>query len=70
MRAGHPDKVSAGGTTWGGECGRDARSWHGTVLPSVPQATGQPYEQQARMIFMELSDAWSEFESQGARPLF
>ncbi|XP_036182139.1 cyclin-G-associated kinase isoform X2 [Myotis myotis] len=34
------------------------------------KATGQPYEQQARMIFMELSDAWSEFESQGARPLF
>ncbi|XP_066136179.1 cyclin-G-associated kinase isoform X2 [Saccopteryx bilineata] len=34
------------------------------------KATGQPYEQQARLIFMELSDAWSEFESQGARPLF
>ncbi|KAM7159405.1 cyclin-G-associated kinase isoform 1-T1 [Molossus nigricans] len=34
------------------------------------KAVGQPYEQQARMIFMELSDAWSEFESQGARPLF
>lgn len=38
--------------------------------PLVPQAAGQPYEQQARMVFMELSDAWSEFESQGARPLF
>ncbi|XP_053778598.1 cyclin-G-associated kinase isoform X2 [Desmodus rotundus] len=34
------------------------------------KAVGQPYEQQARMVFMELSDAWSEFESQGARPLF
>lgn len=34
------------------------------------KAAGQPYEQQARMVFMELSDAWSEFESQGARPLF
>ncbi|XP_045690127.1 cyclin-G-associated kinase isoform X3 [Phyllostomus hastatus] len=34
------------------------------------KAVGQPYEQQARLIFMELSDAWAEFESQGARPLF
>lgn len=34
------------------------------------KAVGQPYEQQARLIFMELSDAWSEFESQGSRPLF
>lgn len=35
-----------------------------------PQATGQPFEQHARMIFMELNDAWAEFESQGSRPLF
>ncbi|XP_006874199.1 PREDICTED: cyclin-G-associated kinase [Chrysochloris asiatica] len=34
------------------------------------KATGQPYEQYAKMIFMELSDAWSEFENQGSRPLF
>ncbi|KAM5338996.1 cyclin-G-associated kinase isoform 2-T2 [Glossophaga mutica] len=34
------------------------------------KAVGQPYEQQARLVFMELSDAWAEFESQGARPLF
>nr|XP_058157910.1 cyclin-G-associated kinase isoform X2 [Dasypus novemcinctus] len=34
------------------------------------KATGQPYEQHARMVFMELSDAWSEFEAQGSRPLF
>ncbi|KAG5207939.1 hypothetical protein R6Z07F_007971 [Ovis aries] len=34
------------------------------------KARGQPYEQYARMIFMELSDAWAEFESQGSRPLF
>uniref|UniRef100_H0XDK9 Cyclin G associated kinase n=1 Tax=Otolemur garnettii TaxID=30611 RepID=H0XDK9_OTOGA len=34
------------------------------------KAAGQPYEQYAKMIFMELSDAWSEFESQGSRPLF
>lgn len=34
------------------------------------KATGQPFEQHARMIFMELNDAWAEFESQGSRPLF
>ncbi|XP_051696300.1 cyclin-G-associated kinase isoform X1 [Oryctolagus cuniculus] len=34
------------------------------------KAAGQPYEQLAKMIFMELNDAWSEFESQGSRPLF
>lgn len=39
-------------------------------MPSAPQARGQPYEQYARMVFMELSDAWAEFESQGSRPLF
>ncbi|KAH0515392.1 Cyclin-G-associated kinase [Microtus ochrogaster] len=34
------------------------------------KATGKPYEQYAKMIFMELNDAWSEFENQGSRPLF
>nr|XP_021533364.1 cyclin-G-associated kinase [Neomonachus schauinslandi] len=34
------------------------------------KAAGQPYEQYAKMIFMELNDAWAEFESQGSRPLF
>uniref|UniRef100_A0A8C0J3B4 Cyclin-G-associated kinase n=1 Tax=Chelonoidis abingdonii TaxID=106734 RepID=A0A8C0J3B4_CHEAB len=34
------------------------------------KATGQPYEQYAKMIFMELSDAWSEFENQGSKSLF
>ncbi|XP_054034265.1 cyclin-G-associated kinase [Dryobates pubescens] len=34
------------------------------------KATGQPYEQYAKMIFMELNDAWSEFESQGSKSLF
>ncbi|XP_010227060.1 PREDICTED: cyclin-G-associated kinase [Tinamus guttatus] len=34
------------------------------------KATGQPYEQYAKMIFMELSDAWSEFENQGSKALF
>ncbi|PIO24301.1 hypothetical protein AB205_0161700, partial [Aquarana catesbeiana] len=31
-------------------------------------ATGQPYEQYAKMIFMELNDAWSEFDNQGQKP--
>ncbi|XP_032884190.1 putative tyrosine-protein phosphatase auxilin isoform X1 [Amblyraja radiata] len=34
------------------------------------KATGQPYEQYAKMIFIELNDAWSEFESQGQKPLY
>uniref|UniRef100_A0A7N8XVQ3 Cyclin-G-associated kinase n=1 Tax=Mastacembelus armatus TaxID=205130 RepID=A0A7N8XVQ3_9TELE len=34
------------------------------------KATGQPYEQYAKMIFMELNDAWSEFENQGSKALF
>ncbi|XP_041127147.1 putative tyrosine-protein phosphatase auxilin isoform X3 [Polyodon spathula] len=34
------------------------------------KATGQPYEQYAKMIFIELNDAWSEFESQGLNPLY
>nr|XP_020453908.1 cyclin-G-associated kinase isoform X2 [Monopterus albus] len=34
------------------------------------KATDQPYEQYAKMIFMELSDAWSEFENQGSKALF
>ncbi|XP_061880370.1 cyclin-G-associated kinase-like [Entelurus aequoreus] len=34
------------------------------------KATDQPYEQYAKMIFMELNDAWSEFENQGSKALF
>lgn len=34
------------------------------------QAAGKPYEQYAKMIFMELNDAWSEFENQGSKALF
>ncbi|XP_031715353.1 putative tyrosine-protein phosphatase auxilin isoform X3 [Anarrhichthys ocellatus] len=34
------------------------------------KATGKPYEQYAKMIFIELNDAWSEFESQGQKPLY
>lgn len=38
------------------------------VLPL--QAAGKPYEEYAKMIFMELNDAWSEFENQGFKALF
>uniref|UniRef100_A0A8C2WIK6 Cyclin-G-associated kinase n=1 Tax=Cyclopterus lumpus TaxID=8103 RepID=A0A8C2WIK6_CYCLU len=34
------------------------------------KATDQPYEHYAKMIFMELNDAWSEFENQGSKALF
>ncbi|XP_061528737.1 cyclin-G-associated kinase [Phycodurus eques] len=34
------------------------------------KATGKPYEDYAKMIFMELNDAWSEFENQGSKALF
>ncbi|KAG5840268.1 hypothetical protein ANANG_G00187010 [Anguilla anguilla] len=34
------------------------------------KANGQPYEQYAKLIFMELNDAWSEFENQGSKALF
>ncbi|OWK05485.1 DNAJC6 [Cervus elaphus hippelaphus] len=55
----HPDKVST------------ARPLHPCSCPGpCPRfATGQPYEQYAKMIFMELNDAWSEFENQGQKPL-
>ncbi|XP_004847541.1 cyclin-G-associated kinase isoform X5 [Heterocephalus glaber] len=51
--------------------GQVKRQYRRAVLVVHPdKATGQPYEQYAKMIFMELSDAWSEFENQGSRPLF
>uniref|UniRef100_H3DEV8 Cyclin G associated kinase n=1 Tax=Tetraodon nigroviridis TaxID=99883 RepID=H3DEV8_TETNG len=34
------------------------------------KAAGKPYEEYAKMIFMELNDAWSEFENQGSKALF
>lgn len=37
---------------------------------SFLQAAGKPYEEYAKMIFMELNDAWSEFENQGFKALF
>ncbi|CAH2293099.1 cyclin-G-associated kinase isoform X1 [Pelobates cultripes] len=40
------------------------------IDPLKLKATGQSYEQYAKMIFMELNDAWSEFENQGSRSLF
>ena len=33
------------------------------------QLTGQPNENLARMIFIELNDAWSEFEETGMKSL-
>lgn len=51
--------------------GQVKKQYRRAVLAVHPdKAAGQPYEQLARMIFMELSDAWAEFESQGSRPLF
>ncbi|XP_046512108.1 cyclin-G-associated kinase isoform X1 [Equus quagga] len=51
--------------------GQVKKQYRRAVLVVHPdKAAGQPYEQYARMIFMELSDAWAEFESQGSRPLF
>ena len=76
----HPDKVSRAARRpleafRGGGRGRScpARSRmliRGAYTACHPQAAGQPYEQHAKMIFMELNDAWSEFENQGSRPLF
>lgn len=69
----HPDKVSAGRGAReqvGGGGAAGSRFKSPSPPGPVPQAAGQPYEQLARMIFMELSDAWAEFESQGSRPLF
>lgn len=51
--------------------GQVKKQYRRAVLVVHPdKATGQPYEQHAKMIFMELNDAWSEFENQGSRPLF
>uniref|UniRef100_A0A8C8YRE7 Cyclin G associated kinase n=1 Tax=Prolemur simus TaxID=1328070 RepID=A0A8C8YRE7_PROSS len=51
--------------------GQVKKHYRRAVLVVHPdKAAGQPYEQYAKMIFMELSDAWSEFENQGSRPLF
>lgn len=48
-----------------------ASSFSLLILCSVSlQAAGKPYEQYAKMIFMELNDAWSEFENQGSKALF
>ncbi|XP_034861406.1 cyclin-G-associated kinase isoform X1 [Mirounga leonina] len=51
--------------------GQVKKHYRRAVLVVHPdKAAGQPYEQYAKMIFMELNDAWAEFESQGSRPLF
>jgi len=36
----------------------------------VGQLTGHPHENLARLIFIELNDAWSEFEETGMKPLY
>ncbi|XP_007953955.1 cyclin-G-associated kinase [Orycteropus afer afer] len=51
--------------------GQVKKHYRRAVLVVHPdKAAGQPYEQHAKMIFMELSDAWAEFENQGSRALF
>lgn len=37
---------------------------------SSTQLAGQPHEELARQIFIELNDAWSEFEEQGSQSLY
>ncbi|XP_063475416.1 cyclin-G-associated kinase isoform X15 [Symphalangus syndactylus] len=75
----HPDKVSRAarrpreafrGRCGGGPAPPTPACLRGAYPACHPQAAGQPYEQHAKMIFMELNDAWSEFENQGSRPLF
>lgn len=34
------------------------------------QLTGSPHENLARMIFMELSEAWAQFEEEGMKSLY
>ena len=34
------------------------------------QLTGEPHENLARQIFIELNDAWSEFEETGMQSLY
>ena len=33
------------------------------------KATGKPHEDYAKLIFMELNDAWAEFEEKGMQSL-
>lgn len=63
----HPDKVQLQNPAHVVVWRSDLQS---LTLPLPTQATGQPYEQYAKMIFMELNDAWSEFENQGSKALF
>lgn len=65
----HPDKVQCSGSFRQRmvEIPPDPVS---PVCVVAPQAAGKPYEEYAKMIFMELNDAWSEFENQGSKALF
>jgi hypothetical protein len=42
----------------------DVKKWYRKAVLSVhpDKLTGTPQEQQAKLVFMELSDAWAEFE--------
>lgn len=62
----HPDKVGENMLPTHVVMKLSALNWPLLLM----QATGQPYEQYAKMIFMELNDAWSEFENQGSKALF
>ncbi|KAJ6657116.1 hypothetical protein lerEdw1_002862 [Lerista edwardsae] len=72
----HPDKVieQLGDLCFNGEVLLFAVPALDSTVAGLPMleiaATGQPYEQYAKMIFMELNDAWSEFENQGSKSLF
>uniref|UniRef100_A0A8C4NBY7 Cyclin G associated kinase n=1 Tax=Eptatretus burgeri TaxID=7764 RepID=A0A8C4NBY7_EPTBU len=47
------------------------RAYRRAVLVVHPdKATGLPYEQYAKMIFMEMNEAWAEFENQGQKALY
>ena len=37
---------------------------------STFQLAGSPYENLAKMIFMELNDAWASFEDEGMKSLY
>lgn len=71
----HPDKVQYIACTFD----RGGKRRHVPLVVTLPmrderlsslQAAGKPYEEYAKMIFMELNDAWSEFENQGFKALF
>lgn len=65
----HPDKVQCF-SAHSFSCSKFRRTPLHLFFVVAPQAAGKPYEEYAKMIFMELNDAWSEFENQGSKALF